>query len=174
MSLYSASFSSDKPSRAWDQKKIYFACEGNIGFWILDENFALGLADHHIDHFGWTNLSSALSIMNYELQTCLWHEIKAQFQKLWFDFKYLKTKTNAFMDLKTKLKIHPSALVLSSFLVSDTSTRCLKMTQNLHSIWRQWWCWRRDNFTTLQVNDYNRGRRRNLFTRSPCYWSDLR
>ena len=106
----------------WDQKKIYFACEGNIGFWILDENFALGLADHHIDHFRWTNPSSVLSIMNYELQTCPWHEIKAQFQKLWFDFKYLKTKMNACMDPTTNWKIHPSALMLSSFLADDVRT----------------------------------------------------
>ena len=111
----------------WDQKKIYFACEGNIGFWILDENFTLhGLADHHIDHFRWTNPSSVLSIMNYELQTCPWHEIKAQFQKLWFDFKYLKTKMNACMDPTTKWKIHPSALCgllfWPSFLADDVRT----------------------------------------------------
>ena len=116
----------------WDQKKIYFACEGNIGFWILDENFTLhGLADHHIDHFRWTNPSSVLSIMNYELQTCPWHEIKAQFQKLWFDFKYLKTKMNACMDPTTKWKIHPSALCgllfWPSFLADDVMTSHLCM-----------------------------------------------
>ena len=122
----------------WDQKKIYFACEGNIGFWILDENFTLhGLADHHIDHFRWTNPSSVLSIMNYELQTCPWHEIKAQFQKLWFDFKYLKTKMNVCMDPTTNWKIHPSALMLSSFLAFLFG-------------------WRREDVTPLQVNDYNR------------------
>ena len=137
----------------WDQKKIYFACEGYIGFWILDENFTLhGLADHHIDHFRWTNPSSALSIMNYELQTCPWHEIKAQFQKLWIDFKYLKTKMNACMDPTTKWKIYPSALMWSSFLAFLFG-------------------WRREDVTPLQVNDYNRAGEEAY---SPFYWSDLK